>query len=327
MMNKTPRYLLALSLSALALMGCQNDSSKLYTKSVYGFSTFVEVKLYSEDKNDVVEVSNLIESYSGYCDPYLDFVGANTLYDVNNTNEELAVPKEFYDVLYLADSLKTKTNNYFSPYLFNVSELYKTNLPNGVVPSTDEVSALLAEANNTSLSFREQDGIYYVKRNGNGRIDLGGIAKGACLDALYDYFSKKGLTNYLVSSQSSILLGEKKTARDGNYKVAVKDKAGIYFKLKNCGLATSSISEQRYDINGVTYSHIVNPKTGSAIALHQTCIVRGPINSNAELDAYATAFMNMPDDEIRTFVESNDLGTMVIDGDNNYTIDLDTYAI
>ena len=327
MINKSPRYLLALSLSALALMGCQKDSSQLYTKSVYGFSTFVEIKLYSEDKRDIEEVSNIIERYSTLCDPYLDSTGSIILYDVNHTSEELQVSKELYDVLYLADSLKTKTSNYFSPYLFNVSELYKTNLPNGIVPSSDEVASLLVEANNTSLTFREQDGAYYVKRNGNGQIDLGGIAKGACLDALYDYFSEKGITNYLISSQSSILLGEKKNTTDGKYKVAIKDKTDTYFKLKNCGLATSSISEQRYDINGITYSHIVNPKTGSAIAAHQTCIIRGPIDSNTELDAYATAFMNMSNDKIKAFVEDNGLGTMIIDGDDNYTIDLDTYAI
>ncbi len=316
--------LLALWPLVTGLSGC--DSNKIYTKTVYAFSTFLEMKISAKDEKIINQAESMISYFSEITDSYEksdQYVG---VYDVNHTNEKIEVSKELYYILYLADCMKEETNGNFSPYLFNLSVLYKNDFAINAVPSSSEIEPLLAEANETNLMFFKEDEAYYVQRNGTGQIDLGGIAKGACLDALHSLLEENGITYYLVSSQSSILMGEKDYS-PSYFKIAIRDKPNCLLKLQNCGLATSSISEQRYDIDGITYSHIIDPKTGSAEAKRTAAIVKGGLDENAKLDAYATAFMNMEDNEIKDFVEKRSLSSLIINGSDSVSYNLDTYVI
>lgn len=315
------------SLKLLLLVGLLPIASScgrtVYRDPIYAFSTVVNVSI--EDDAAFEEAKEIIELYSNICDAYTPYYGTVGVYDINQTNEKIEVSKELYDTLHLADSLKEETNGYFSPYLFKLSDLYKTELVVGNVPSEEEVAAYLKEANETSLSFFSEDNKYYVQRIGNGGIDLGGIAKGVCLDALYNAFSSRGLANYIVSCNSSILMGEKKSV-NGYFNILVADKADCNLKMKNCGLATSAISEQKYVINGNTYSHIIDPKTGSALAKRTAVLSAGARDMNGRLDAYATAMMNMSDDEIDNFVSTHNIGAMVINGSESHRVNFDEWT-
>lgn len=322
-MNKSLK-LLALSLPVMGLYSC--NSHKVYTRTVYAFSTFIELKISASNEKILDEAENTILYFNEITDAFEGSKKYNNVYDINHTNLKTEVTKELYDVLFEADRLKEETSNCYSPYLFNLSSLYKKELPKGNVPTASEVAALLEEANNTSLEFVKESDKYFVTRKGNGSIDLGGIAKGACLDALYDLFKVNNLTYYLVSAQSSILMGGKDYS-PSEFKVAIKDKPGYCFKLKNCGLATSGISEQLYKIGDKTYSHILDPRTGSAEAKRTAAIVKGESNMNAKLDAYSTALMNMSDVEISKFVEDRHLGAYIIDNQSAVSFGLEAHVI
>jgi thiamine biosynthesis lipoprotein len=112
----------------------------------------------------------------------------------------------------------------------------------------------------------------YVTRVGEAEIDLGGIAKGYALDIAKQYLDSKKVTKYIIDAgSSSILLGEKDT-KDGLFNIGLKDIKNAYLKAKNCFVSTSGTSEQLTVIDGVKYSHIVNPKTGSVVSLHVSVI-------------------------------------------------------
>ncbi len=319
-MKKTNLRFLALAGLIPFISSCGRT---VYRDPIYAFSTVVNISI--DDDSAYESAKDIIDSYSKMCDSYAAYYGVTGVYDINQTNEKIEVSKDLYDVLFLSDSLKEETNGYFSPYLFNLSELYKTSFNLNEIPSEESVETLLKEANETSLTFFKENDSYYVQRTGNGKIDLGGIAKGACLDALYELFENKGLSNYLVTCYSSILMGEKQSAT-GFYNILVADKAGCSLKMKNCGLATSAITEQKYVIDGKTYSHIIDPKTGSALAKRTAVLTAGNRNINGRLDAYATAMMNMSDGEIKDFVSNHDIGAMVIDGSESYTVNLDEWT-
>ena len=67
------------------------------------------------------------------------------------------------------------------------------------------------------------------------------------------------------------MLGEKNT-NDGLYNISIQN-SHYYLKLKNCFVSTSGTSVQGVKIDVVTYSHIINPFTGSAINNYDTVIV------------------------------------------------------
>ena len=71
-----------------------------------------------------------------------------------------------------------------------------------------------------------------------------------------------------------------------------------------------SRAEQGVTINGVRYSHIVNPKTGSAVTNYDEVIV---INDNGTYgDAFSTSMMFNTIEEIKQLEEKLNLKTIVI---------------
>ena len=59
-------------------------------------------------------------------------------------------------------------------------------------------------------------------------------------------------------------------------------------QLSNCGVATSSDQNQGLEVDGVRYSHIVDPRTGMALTNRLAVTVVAP--TAAAADAWGTAF-------------------------------------
>ena len=159
--------------------------------------------------------------------------------------------------------------------------------------------------NNTYILFKENN---IVQRVGEAEIDLGGIAKGYALDVVHRYLKKNNITKYLINAgSSSVLLGKKKNP----YLVGIEKLDNAYFELSDKVISTSSIYKQGVTIDGVTYSHIINPFTGSAVNEHDAVIV---INDEGALgDILSTSLMMSSLEEIKSLEEQYDFKSIVID--------------
>jgi len=124
------------------------------------------------------------------------------------------------------------------------------------------------------------------------RIDLGGIGKGFAADAALRILNKQGIKRASVAASGDIAIGDPPPGTRG-WPVQVGDPtgtnqvAGLRLLLRNAGVSTSGDVEQRVEINGVRYSHIVDARTGFGLtgSLQATVIA-----DNATLsDAWATA--------------------------------------
>ena len=134
------------------------------------------------------------------------------------------------------------------------------------------------------------------------RLDLGGVAKGYILQAALDVLRGVGIRAALVEAGGDIVAGDAPPGAAGwrielGAKVEPEKKtSGIFFAgkdsrrlsfLSNAALATSGPAAQFVDIDGVRYSHVVDPRTGWALTSIVTAHV---IASDAALaDALATA--------------------------------------
>jgi FAD:protein FMN transferase len=110
------------------------------------------------------------------------------------------------------------------------------------------------------------------------RLDLGGIAKGYALDAALHVLRKRGITRALVSGGGDMALGEPPPGKKGwRIELAPLDVTNAppsqFVLLKNAGLATSGDLFQRLEINGIRYSHIVDPRTGIGLTDHSLVTV------------------------------------------------------
>lgn len=113
------------------------------------------------------------------------------------------------------------------------------------------------------------------------RLDPGGIAKGYALGEAAVVLQNRGVTRFLVSGGGDMVAGDPPPGKSGwLVKVGVFDTTNapqpLYISLKKFALCTSGDQFQRVEINGVRYSHIVDPRTGHALTDHGLVTMVGP---------------------------------------------------
>ena len=129
------------------------------------------------------------------------------------------------------------------------------------------------------------------------RLDLGGVAKGYILQEARETLRGFGIRAALLEAGGDIVAGDAPPGRDG-WRIEMtsevvlpagtqNDLRGRFRLISNAALATSGPSAQFVEIDGVRYSHVVDPRTGWALTAGLTAHV---IAGDAALaDALATA--------------------------------------
>lgn len=121
------------------------------------------------------------------------------------------------------------------------------------------------------------------------RFDFGGIGKGFGADRALAELRRRGVTRAIVELGGDFAVGEAPPDTAG-WRVEVRTGLGderIVLVLRDCGVATSGDLEQFAEIDGVRYSHLVDPRTGLGLtrSIAATVIAR----DGATADALATA--------------------------------------
>jgi FAD:protein FMN transferase len=110
------------------------------------------------------------------------------------------------------------------------------------------------------------------------RLDLGAIAKGYAADQALETLKNFGIDRALVAASGDLSLG-KPPPGDKGWRVEIvgydarDGPPSAIVPLANCGIATSGDLFQRVEINGVRYSHIVNPFTCVGMTNHALATV------------------------------------------------------
>jgi len=123
-------------------------------------------------------------------------------------------------------------------------------------------------------------------------LDLGGIAKGYALDEALQALASQGVTRALVDGGGDVAVGEAPPGRAGWRVALVTTRAAgrapaDYVLLTNAACATSGDLYAQVEVDGVVYSHVVDPRTGLGVTARRAATVIAP--SGMEADALASA--------------------------------------
>lgn len=112
------------------------------------------------------------------------------------------------------------------------------------------------------------------------RLDLGAIAKGYALDEATQVLRQHGLNCTLITGAGDMVAGDPPPGETG-WKIelapldAPNAPPSLTVRLKRAALCTSGDLFQHVEINGVRYSHIVNPHTGLGMTDHSLVVAIG----------------------------------------------------
>ncbi len=115
------------------------------------------------------------------------------------------------------------------------------------------------------------------------RLDLGGIGKGYACQGALDVLTGLGCERALVQVGGDVACGSPPPGRDG-WEI---DVGGETHLVHDRAVATSGDTEQHVDIDGVRYSHVVDPRTGLGLTARSVLTISAPDGATA--DALATA--------------------------------------
>jgi FAD:protein FMN transferase len=139
----------------------------------------------------------------------------------------------------------------------------------GRIPWFFELWNVLRKVGYQHLILDERQKTVQFARSGM-ELDLGGIAKGYAVDRVVELLKEQKIERGLISAGGSTLYGLGAPPDTPGWEVKLRDpilphdsgKSPATVCLKNQSLSVSGNYEKFFKIRGVTYSHIMDPRTG-----------------------------------------------------------------
>ncbi|MES2981186.1 MAG: FAD:protein FMN transferase [Verrucomicrobiota bacterium] len=170
----------------------------------------------------------------------------------------------FYDLLDHSRNMAESTQGAFDPTLGSLTKLWRETRHRKSLPDPEKLEAARAAVGWKHFTLHPKNHSITIRQK-NMEFDLGGIAKGYAADLMLESLIAAGLPQSMVTAGGDIRLGNPPPGRDG-WNVAVQtfelNKRDEILVLSNAAVSTSGDLHQSVEIDGVKYSHILDPRTG-----------------------------------------------------------------
>lgn len=196
---------------------------------------------------------------------------------------------ELLHLVSVSKTIHAQTGGAFDISIGRVSRLWRGARLKKKLPNAQQLANVLKTTgiDNIQLNSKKQIKI----TTANMRVDFGGIAKGYTGDEVLKTLKEIGISSALVDMSGDVVVSNPPPGKSAwTIEVAglQKDEKPNLVLLKNQAIATSGDAYQYLEIDGVRYSHILDPETGVGIQGRRSVSVIA--SSGAEADAYASAF-------------------------------------
>ena len=234
------------------------------------------------------------------------------LSDLAGSGQEVPVSPELFHVLDRAQALAAKTDGAFDVTAGASVQLWRQARRVKRLPPQYALDKALKTIGFRTLKLDAENRTVKLTQPGT-RLDLGGIAKGYALDEAIAVLNKHGLRRVLVSAGGDIVAGDAPPGKAG-WRVALigleGDAKPQVLQLANGAVATSGDLYQFLEADGTRYSHIVDPRSGSAL-MEQRLVHVLAVNAMSA-DSLSTAISVLgPNKGLRLVVGGKQLGTRV----------------
>ncbi len=205
--------------------------------------------------------------------------------------EEVVLSEDLFAVLERAQTLSETTGGAFDVTVGNHSRHWRRAMRRAELPDPVVLAEMALSSGYEKLSLNRDSRTGTLAADGM-RLDLGGIAKGYAADAALAVIKANGFPSALVAASGDIAVGDPPPDREGwRIGVASMDaeagRPADTLLLKRAAVSTSGDQWQFVEIEGVRYSHIIDPRTGLGLRDRIGATVVGPDATTT--DSYATA--------------------------------------
>jgi FAD:protein FMN transferase len=309
-----PHQFFVVLLTVLCLAACSRPVDVVLNGHTMG--TTYQVKVFSQrvDKNllqqqmdqELVRINQMMSTY----------IPDSELSRLNRATpgEKLAVSAELIEVLDLSRQTYEASDGAFDVTVGPLVNLWGFGPENQPERIPDDLQIDEARSR-MGLDGLIVDGSTVARRT-DLYIDLSGIAKGYAADQLSDLLTSQGLVDHMVEIGGE-LRASGTNARGSHWVIAIEKPVNLArsifttLPLKNLGMATSGDYRNYREVDGLRFSHTIDPRTGRPID-HQLASVTVLHQSAALADALATAINVVGPEEGMSLAERQKLMVLFI---------------
>lgn len=204
-------------------------------------------------------------------------------------NTPIPLTPLLYELLDHSRKMAEATNGAFDPTLGPLTKLWRSTRDSGRLPAAETLRVAKDAVGWQHYTLDPKSRSITLLRK-NMAFDLGGIAKGYAADLMLDVMVAAGFSRTMITAGGDIRLGDPPPDREG-WNVAVQTfdpaKPDEVLTLANVAVSTSGDLHQSVKIEGITYSHILDPATG--LGLTHRIAVTVIADDAKRSDPFATA--------------------------------------
>lgn len=198
--------------------------------------------------------------------------------------EPVPVSRDLYRVLRRALDVAEASNGAYDPTVGPLVALWREARRTGVLPKADAIAAAKEKVGWRFVELDAGSRTLRISKPGV-RVDFGGVAKGDGCDQAVYVLQGHGVRSACVEAGGDIrFLGS--PPGSAVWMVSILNRRSR-MGLRNKAISTSGDAEQFVEIDGVRYSHIVDPATGLGLTNRLQASVIA--NSGLTTDPLATA--------------------------------------
>lgn len=226
------------------------------------------------------------------CADYREDSELSKLSAMSAIDEPVELSPVLGSVLVSATGLAYSTEGAYDPSLGSLTLLWRKSLRSKQLPLTSDTEKALSLSGYNKFSVEmTDDGRNWLRSKTSGlRFDLGGIAKGYAADVMHDVLRDAGYESCAIIAGGDVRVGAPPEGKSGweiGLRTMRRDVDDLTITLVNAAVSTSGGLYQTVEIGGVSYSHILDPKTGLGLTRPIAASVIAPTTTLSE--ALATA--------------------------------------
>ena len=297
LVNKTRAILLALLGFGQGLFASEprsQDSLRRYSFSSPGMGTSFSITLYAPEKRYAEVEAAVLAAF--------DRVAALTAifsdYEPNSEINRLAAAApqpwpcspELFALSARALELAQATDAAFDPTIGQLTRLWRSTRQRQKLAPADRLEKALKSCGWHHLQLNREDQSLTLSQPGL-LLDFGGIAKGYAADQMLALLKSQGFPIAIVLAGGDTAAGDPPPNSPGwtvTLRTGLDDASPVNLSLANRSVSTSGDLHQFIELNGVRYSHVIDPRTGLGLTRRIACSVIAA--DTATSDALATAF-------------------------------------
>ncbi|MBQ3462852.1 MAG: FAD:protein FMN transferase, partial [Clostridia bacterium] len=229
------------------------------TKNLFAMDTVMDLTAYGEN---TVTALDKAEDEAKRLDALLSRGSEGSeIYELNNSGQDVSA--ETAGLVRTALDISGQTDGAFDITIAPVMDLWGFFTKDFHVPTDDELNDALEKVSYKNVVVSGDT----VTLNGGAQLDLGGIAKGYLSGRMIDIFKESGVKSAIISLGGNVqCLGIKP---DGTpWKIAIQHPDGDGFigtlSAADTAVITSGGYQRYFEQDGITYHHIIDPKTGTS---------------------------------------------------------------